>query len=163
MSRRRRDPNAPIVVTASTPYPRRVEAFDRKFRAYLQDERRDVDAYMRLFEAVMTATQQGLGLSQGDIERVVRMALLDWSTVEPTLRVESQNRRDGRPKLHELNDGPYSDANTRHCVHCGKAEEEWVSSCSPPECTCHHVAAAHFLRVGRCAIAGCACDAFHRR
>lgn len=87
MSRRRRDPNAPIVVTASTPYPRRVEAFDREFRAYLQTERRDADAHLRLFGAVMTATKQGLGLSQSDIESVVRRALLDlrpdW--IDPTL------------------------------------------------------------------------------
>lgn len=87
VSRRRRDPNAPIAITASTPYPKRVEAFDREFRVYLQGERRDADAHMRLFEAVMRATQQGIGLSQGDIESVVRRALLDlrpdWIDLTP--------------------------------------------------------------------------------
>lgn len=34
---------------------------------------------------------------------------------------------------------------------------------APGECTCRHVSAAHFLRIGRCAIAGCTCEAFRRR
>lgn len=43
------------------------------------------------------------------------------------------------------------------------AGDECTRQGNPNECTCRHVGAAHFLRIGRCAIAGCTCEAFRRR
>lgn len=110
--------------------------------------------------------------------------------VEGILRVESQNDRASMTKLHRPNVGPYSDTNPKRCVDCGQVLQgpvptdercapaddglEAVPACmeeyarfqsqgAPAECTCRHVGAAHFLRIGRCAIAGCACEAFRRR
>jgi len=77
VSRKRRDPNAPIVITASTPYARRVEAFEQGLRAFLAVERPGVDAHLDLFYVVMRAGQQGIGLAGSDMEDVVRRVLTE--------------------------------------------------------------------------------------